>query len=85
MRLLRQPQNRPFRQYEQVIILVAATARTMVDIPVDELPEFRTKLLEHFRTEEEAICNEIESSGNLTDDMKEDIIRISKEFAENYK
>jgi len=84
MQLLRQPQNQPFRQYEQVIILVAATAKTMVDIPVDDLLDYRKKLLEHFRTEESALCDEIESSGNLSDDVKEEIIRIAKEFAAGY-
>ena len=84
MQLLRQPQNQPFRQYEQVIILVAATAKTMVDIPVDDLLDYRKKLLEHFRTEESALCDEIESSGNLSDDVKEEIIRIAREFAAGY-
>ena len=84
MQLLRQPQNQPFRQYEQVIILVAATAKTMVDIPVDDLLDYRKKLLEHFRTEESALCDEIESSGNLSDDVKEEIIRIAREFAAAY-
>ena len=84
MQLLRQPQNKPFRQCEQVIILVAATAKTMVDIPLDDLLDFRGKLLEHFRTEESALCDEIEASGNLSDDTKEEIIRIAREFAADY-
>ena len=84
MQLLRQPQNHPLRQSEQVITLVAATAHTMVDIPIDELQAYRGKLLEHFRKTEEALCEEIEASGNLPDDMKEEIIRIAKAFAEDY-
>ncbi len=84
MQLLRQPQNHPFRSYEQVIILVAATGHAMEDIPVDQLTDFRTKLLEHFRTTQEVICDEIEASGNLTDDNKEEIIRVAKEFADRY-
>ncbi len=84
MRLLRQPQGAPFKMYEQVIILVAATAHTMEQIPVDELLTYRTRLLEYFRTEEAALCEEIESSGVLSDDAKEEIINVARTFAEGY-
>ena len=84
MHLLRQPQGAPFKLYEQVIILVAATAHTMEQIPVDELLTYRGRLLDYFRTEEAAICDEIESSGVLSDDAKDEIIRVAKTFAESY-
>ena len=84
MMLLRQPQSHPFAMYEQVILLVAATAHTMVDQPLDDIIKYRDALLEHFRTKENAICEEIQSSGNLSDDMKNEIIRIAEEFARNY-
>ena len=84
MYLLRQPQGAPFKLYEQVIILVAATAHTMEQIPVDELLTYRGRLLDYFRTEEAAICDEIESSGVLSDDAKDEIIRVAKTFAESY-
>ena len=84
MMLLRQPQSAPFKLYEQVIILVAATAHTMENIPVDDLLTYRGRLLEYFRTEEAALCDEIESSGVLSDDAKEEIIRVAKTFADSY-
>ena len=84
MMLLRQPQSAPFKLYEQVIILVAATAHTMENIPVDDLLTYRGRLLEYFRTEEAGLCDEIESSGVLSDDAKEEIIRVAKTFADSY-
>lgn len=84
MQLLRQPQSAPFKLYEQVIILVAATAHTMENIPVDDLLTYRGRLLEYFRTEEATLCDEIESSGVLSDDAKEEIIRVAKTFADSY-
>jgi F-type H+-transporting ATPase subunit alpha len=84
MHLLRQPQGAPFKLYEQVIILVAATAHTMEQIPVDDLLTYRSRMLEYFRTEEATLCDEIESSGVLSDDSKEEIIRVAKKFAESY-
>ena len=84
MRLLRQPQNNPFKLHEQVIMLVAATAKVMQDIPVDDILKFRAALLEHFNTEEAALCNQIDSSGFMSDEDKDRIVEVSKEFLERY-
>ena len=54
MYLLRQPQNNPFKLHEQVIMLVAATANVMQDIPIDDIADFRRKLLDYFHEEEDA-------------------------------
>ena len=84
MHLLRQPQNNPFKPHEQVIILVAATAHIMQDIPVDNIGDFRTKLLAHFHEEEDALCKQIDSTGQLSDDDKQIIIDIANKFRESY-
>ena len=84
MHLLRQPQNNPFKPHEQVIILVAATAHIMQDIPVDNIGDFRTKLLAHFHEEEDALCKQIDSTGQLSDDDKQNIIDIANKFRESY-
>ncbi len=84
MRLLRQPQNNPFKLHEQVIMLVAATAKVMQDIPVDDILKFREALLDYFNTEEIALCNQIDSSGFMSDEDKDRIVEVSKEFLEKY-
>ena len=80
MRLLRQPQSHPFKLHEQVIILVAATAHVMQDVPVDDILDFRTQLLEHFHETEDDLCKNIDKSGLLSDEDKQRIIDISKDF-----
>ena len=84
MYLLRQPQNNPFKAHEQVIILVAATAHVMQDIPVDNIADFRTKLLDYFHEEEEVLCKQIDSTGQLSDDDKQQIIETANKFKESY-
>ncbi len=84
MMLLRQPQNSPFKPHEQVIILVAASARVMQDVPIDDIHDFRTKLLAHFHEDEEDLCTRIDSDGVLTDDDKALIINVATKFKNSY-
>ncbi|MBR3042476.1 MAG: F0F1 ATP synthase subunit alpha [Eubacterium sp.] len=84
MYLLRQPQNNPFKAHEQVIILVAATAHVMQDIRVDDIADFRTKLLEYFHEEEDVLCKQIDSTGQLSDDDKQSIIDAANKFRDIY-
>ncbi|MCR5543425.1 MAG: F0F1 ATP synthase subunit alpha [Eubacterium sp.] len=85
MQLLRQPQNNPFKLHEQVIMLVSATAHVMQDIPVDNISDFRNKLLEYFHEEEDAMCKQIDSTGQLSDDDKKAIIDAALKFKESYE
>ena len=85
MYLLRQPQNNPFKAHEQVIILVAATAHIMQDIPIDDIADFRSKLLDYFHEEEEVLCKQIDSTGQLSDDDKQSIIDAANKFREIYE
>ena len=85
MRLLRQPQSNPFKPHEQIIMLVAATAHVMQDIPVDNISDFRNKLLEYFHEEEDVMCKQIDSTGQLSDDDKKAIIDAALKFKESYE
>ncbi len=84
MKLLRQPQNHPFKLHEQVIILVSATAHVMQPVPLNDILEFRSALLDHFNTNESSLCQKIDNSGQLSDDEKEEIIKISEKFRDQY-
>ncbi len=85
MYLLRQPQNNPFKLHEQVIMLVAASAKVMVGLPIDDIGHFRNELLAYFHEEEEALCKSIDSTGQLSDDEKQMIIDAATKFRESYK
>ena len=84
MYLLRQPQNHPFKLHEQVIILVAATAHVMQEIHIDNMADFRAKLLDYFHEEEGTLCKQIDSTGQLSDDDKQQIIDAANKFRETY-
>ena len=85
MRMLRQKQYKPKPQHEQVITLVMALAHTMQGIDDDDVEEFIEGLVEMFETEHKDICDRIDSTGQLDDDLKQEIIDISAKFREGYR
>ena len=85
MRLLRQQQSKPFSLHQQVIILISATAKVMVDIPVEKILQFREYLLDSFEADEKSICDRIDETGIFSDDDKEYIIEKAKEIRDRYK
>ena len=84
MQLLRQPQCSPFKLHEQVIMLVAASAHVMQDIPIDDIGRFRDRLLEVFHAEENTLCKKIEDTGVFSDDDKQEIIKVSEKIRDEF-
>ena len=85
MRMLRQKQYRPKSQHEQVITLVMALAHTMQGIDADEVNNFIAGLIEHFEEEHRDVCERIDTTGVLDDDLKKTILDISAKYREKYK
>ena len=85
MRMLRQKQYRPKSQHEQVITLVMALAHTMQGIDADEVNNFIAGLIEHFEEEHKDVCDRIDQTGILDDDLKKTILDISAKYREKYK
>ncbi len=85
MRMLRQKQYKPKSQHEQVITLVMALAHTMQGIDADDVEEFIEAFVGMFETEHKDICDRIDKSGQLDDELKQEIIDISAKFRESYK
>ena len=84
MRMLRQKQYHPKSQHEQVITLVMALAHTMKGIPVDDVEDFIKGLIEMFETEHQDICTAIDTTGQLDDELKQQIIDISAKYREKF-
>ncbi len=80
MELLKQPLGHPFTMEEQVITLVAANTHVFSDLPVDEIKQFRLDLLEDFAKNHADIISRLNSTKDLTDDVKEAIIEAATEF-----
>ncbi|MCR5417121.1 MAG: F0F1 ATP synthase subunit alpha [Pseudobutyrivibrio sp.] len=83
MELLKQPLNRPFSMAEQVIILVSANAHIFSDLDIADIKKFRADMLSFFAAEHGDIISQLDSSKDLTDDLKAAIIEAATEFKKN--
>ena len=80
MELLKQPLCKPFSMPQQVIMLCAATGKVMIDVPVEKIREFRTGMLEYFAKSQPAIIRELETTGQLSDSLREQIVKAAEEY-----
>ncbi len=74
MELLKQPLEHPLAMHEQVIILVVVGAQRMEYVPIKEVKAYKSKLLEFFNTEHADICEELETTGELSEQLKKKIL-----------
>ena len=84
MRLLRQHQYSPFSHHHQVIILTAAMAHTMQDIPLDKIDKFRAGLVAFVEEEAADLCRRVDMTGKLPPEDKEELIALSKRYLAAY-
>ncbi len=82
MELLKQPLEHPLSMHEQVIILVAVGSGRLDMIPVKKVKEYKERLLTYFNTEQGEICDELEKSGEMSDQLKRRIIEAVDSFNE---
>ena len=80
--LLKQPLYNPFSHSDQVILLYAAQHGLFDNIPVKELRNYRSELLNYIHTYGQDIIEEIDANKVLTDDLGERIERIITAFEE---
>ena len=81
MELLKQPLGQPLSMAEQVITLVAATGKTLMNVPVPELKAYQGKMLAWFHEVHSEIVHELETTGELPDELRTSIVEAAKEFA----
>lgn len=80
MQVLRQEQNKPYKQHEQVIILVVVLNHLLQDVPINEIRAVLGALLQHFHEQHAEIAERIDADGLLPDDCREQILSIAKEY-----
>ncbi|MCR5676990.1 MAG: F0F1 ATP synthase subunit alpha [Agathobacter sp.] len=80
MNLLKQPLNHPLSMAAQVILLVSANAHVFSDLEEKQIKRFRDDLLSFFAGEHSEIISAIESSKDLSDEVKNAIIEAAMEF-----
>jgi F-type H+-transporting ATPase subunit alpha len=85
MELLKQPLGHPLSLADEVVTLTAGVGRKMIDIPPEKVKDFQEKLLGFFHSQHEDIMKNIESTGKLEDDTKDQILKLTDEFARSYE
>ena len=85
MRLLRQPQYHPMSQHDQVVTLVSALHHVMQDVPLDDMVHFHTELIKYAEKNMSDVCRRVDTTGQLSDPDREEILKVAKEFLEKYK
>lgn len=85
MRLLRQPQYHPMSQHDQVITLVSALHHVMQDVSLDDMGRFHTELIQYAEKNMSDVCRRVDTTGQLSDPDREEILKVAKEFLEKYK
>lgn len=83
MRLLRQKQNNPLKQHEQVITLIVALNHKFTHIPIQEILTARGELIEFVRDNEPGLCQNIDRCGTISDEDKERILMLADKYLEN--
>ena len=80
MEILKQPLYRPLSMAEQVITLVTATAKCLLDVPLADIKEFQMGLLAEIRENHSEIITELEQGKVLTDELREAILTAAAEY-----
>ena len=80
MEILKQPLYRPLSMAEQVITLVTATAKCLLDVPLAGIKEFQMGLLAEIRENHSEVIAELEQGKVLTDELREAILAAAAEY-----
>jgi len=80
MELLKQPLCHPMSLADQVITLVAANKRLLLDVDVKQMKEFQGRLLDFFKIEHKDVVDAINEKKVLDDEITEKIVEAVKEF-----
>ena len=84
MRLLRQPRYAPLSQHQQVIVLAAAMAHVMQDVPLERMDAFLAHLLSEVEAEAPDLCGRIDRTGRLDPEDREEIVSLAKHALESF-
>lgn len=80
MELLKQSQYSPLSHDEQVITLVVALNKLLVDIPTKDLKPVMKEIISYIKEHGSQIINTINETKNLTDHDRDDILDLAKEY-----
>ena len=80
MELLKQPLCHPMSLADQVITLVTANNRLLLDVETKQTKDFQLRLLDFFHAEHKDIVDELNNNKVLNEELTEKIVAAVKEF-----
>ena len=80
MRILRQSQFHPYALHEQVIILVVALNKMLINVNIKDIGNTLAAILEYFNTNQVSLCNRINDTGLLSDEDRNTIVKEAGRF-----
>ena len=84
MYLLRQPQYKPYKMHEQVILLLAALNKLMLPIPPENIYAFSRELLAYTEKRAPELIRRLEQEKVLSDSLREGLLTCCRDFAKQY-
>ena len=78
--MLKQPLYNPMSLAKQVILLCAASNKLLIDIPVKEIEQFKSDIMDYIEAAHPDIIREINQTKMLSEALKERILSAVKEF-----
>ena len=85
MELLKQPQNHPLTQTEQVIMLIAGLGHLFQDVPAGQIRSSAAEMIKYVQAHQSPVCAQIEQSGMLTDEQKDALLTCAREYLDAKK
>lgn len=82
--ILKQPQYSPLTVEEQVVVLYVASKGYLVDIPINMIKDFETKLLKDIKLNSPVILHSIKHEEKLTESTEAKLKEYLEEFIKNF-
>ena len=83
--ILKQPLHRPMQIEQQVIVLYAATNRFLAEIPLEDMQECQSRMLEYISSWHSDILNNLRTEQKLTEELKASLSAAIAEFLTVYR
>lgn len=85
MEILKQKQFSPLKHYEEVIILVVALSKLLIDLDKKDIKDTLKNIISHIESQDPDLIEEIERTKDLTDASREKIISLAKAYLDSNK
>ena len=80
MELLKQPQNHPLEQIDQILLLITGLGHLYQDVPTASVRSVASDTTEYIKSRLAETCRQIEQTGVLTDERRDAVLACAREF-----